>query len=409
MLAFPLEWARAQFPALQLSINGQPAVFLDGPGGTQVPEGVIRAVSEYYRKSNANLGGAFVTSRHTVETVDAVRAQAAEFLGAAAPEEVSFGQNMTSLTFHLSRALARTWSPGDEVVVTSLDHDANVAPWRWAAAEARATVRTWELRADACTLHPDDLAPLLNERTRLVAVTLASNATGSLVDVASVCRLAHGSGAQVFVDAVHGAPHLPIDVGGLGCDYLACSAYKFFGPHLGLLWGRRELMEGLIAPKVRPAPAGPPGKWETGTQSFEAIAGLGAAFNYLDELGYRTNGQRGLRNALGIIQRHEAGLSEAFLSGVGRQHRVEIFGIDDPNATAWRTPTFALRVQGVPPAQAARRLADAGMFVWSGHFYAVDLIDRLELAEDGGVIRLGFVHYNTPEEVGRTLDALATL
>jgi cysteine desulfurase family protein (TIGR01976 family) len=409
MHAFPTEWARAQFPALQLAIEGQPAIFLDGPGGTQVPEPVIKAVCDYYRKNNSNLGGQFVTSQNTAELVQRARVQLAEFLNARAPEEIIFGANMTTLTFSLSRALARTWRPGDEVIVTSLDHDANITPWRVAAGERGAVVRTWELDLETCTLKLADLQRLLSPRTRLVAVTLASNAIGSVIDVASVCRLAHGSGAQVFVDAVHFAPHGPIDVQGLGCDYLACSAYKFFGPHLGVLWGRSQLLEQLESYKVRPAPSCAPGKWETGTQNFEAIAGVQAALAYLREVGYRTSGQAILHDAMNVIREHEMHLSQAFLEGVRSQHRIEIYGSADPEECETRTPTFAFRVHGVTPAEVAEKLAHAGIFVWSGHFYAVDLVERLGLAKDGGLLRAGFVHYNTLEEVERTLDALARI
>jgi cysteine desulfurase family protein (TIGR01976 family) len=374
-----------------------------------VPEPVIKAVADYYRKNNSNLGGSFVTSQNTAELVQRARVQLAEFLNAPAPEEVIFGPNMTTLAFSLSRALARTWQPGDEVIVTSLDHDANITPWRVAAGERGAVVRTWELDLETCTLELADLRRLLTPRTRLVAVTLASNVTGSVIDVASVCQLAHASGAQVFVDAVHFAPHGPIDVQGLGCDFLACSAYKFFGPHLGVLWGRRELLERVESYRVRPAPSCAPGKWETGTQNFEAIAGVQATLAYLREVGYRTSGRAILHDAMNVIREHERHLSRAFLEGIRSQHRVEIYGPADPERCETRTPTFAFRVHGVTPPEVAEKLAHAGIFVWSGHFYAVDLVGRLGLAKDGGLVRAGFVHYNTLEEVERMLDALARI
>ncbi|HEY0793590.1 MAG TPA: cysteine desulfurase-like protein, partial [Chthoniobacterales bacterium] len=410
MHTFPTDWARAQFPSLQLAIEGRQAIFLDGPAGTQVPEAVPRAVAEYYRKNNSNLGGESVTSRQTAEMVQQSREQLAEFFNAPSPAEIMFGQNMTSLTFALSRSLSRTWTAGDQVIVTSLDHDANVTPWRLAAEDCGVTVQTWEVDPEGCTLDLAGLARLLHaKRTRLVAVTLASNVTGTLVDVPGVCRLAHAAGAQVFVDAVHFAPHGPIDVQALDCDYLACSAYKFFGPHLGLCWGRRDLLENLKSYNVRPASNQIPGKWQAGTQNFEAIAGTGATLRYLRELGYQSNGQTTLRNAMEVIREREKSLSKHFLDGVRREHRLELFGIDDPDRCALRTPTFAVRVREVKPAVVAQKLAEAGIFVWSGDCYAVDLIERLHLADSGGIVRLGFVHYNTEEEIDRTLDVLATL
>lgn len=409
MHAFPIEWVRSQFPSLELSVGGRPAIFLDAPGGTQVPIAVTQAVRDYYRKNNSNIGGRFVTSKNTAEMVHETRDALAEFFRASRAEEIVFGQNMTSLTFSLSRALARTWVPGSEIIVTSLDHDANISPWKMAAADRGCTVKTWEMRLEDCTLQIEDLRPLISERTCLIAVTLASNAVGSHVDAASVVEMARGSGAKVFVDAVHFAPHGRIDVQALGCDFLACSAYKFFGPHIGVLWGRHQWLDELKAYKVRPSSALPPDKWETGTQSFESIAGTLGALKYLQETGYKAKGSPGIGGAMDAIQEYESHLSLRFLHGLHDLKRAVVFGLSDPAAIRSRTPTFAIRLEGLHPDEAAEKLAHRGIFVWSGNFYAVDLIDRLRLADSGGVIRLGFTHYHAIDEVDRTLDALATL
>jgi cysteine desulfurase family protein (TIGR01976 family) len=409
MESFPIAWVREQFPALRLSIDRMPVIFLDGPGGTQVPESVIRAVSEYYRTSNSNLGGRFLTSRNTMDIVQRARIALVEFFNAGHAEEIVFGQNMTSLTFGLSRVLAKSWAPGSELIVTSLDHDANVSPWRLAAAEKDVIVKTWEFREETCSLDLEDLRSLINDRTVLIAVTLASNAVGSLVDIQSVGRLAKEVGAKVFVDAVHFAPHGKIDVQMLGCDFLACSAYKFFGPHIGVLWARREWLTQTQNFKVRPASDQPPGKWETGTQSFEGIAGTLAALDYLRNLADRASATTSLDAAMDSVRRYELGLSERFLSSIGQNRLVKVYGISDPRQAVRRTPTFALRLAGMHPDVAAQKLARRGIFVWSGHFYAVDLIERLGLSDQGGVIRVGFVHYNTVEEVDRTLEAFEDL
>jgi cysteine desulfurase family protein (TIGR01976 family) len=403
--SFPIDWVRGQFPALRRRAGNQPVIFLDGPGGTQVPEQVINAIAGYLRTSNSNLGGRFETSALTAELVRRARVALAEFIHARKPQEIVFGQNMTSLTFSLSRSLARTWSGDSEIIVTSLDHDANIAPWRLAAAERGVTVKTWEVRKQTCLLDLEDLQPLLSKRTALIAVTLASNACGSHVDIRGVAALAKSVRAIVFVDAVHFAPHGPIDVQSLDCDFLACSAYKFFGPHIGVLWGREELLSQLESFKVRPAPNQPPGKWETGTQSFESIAGTLGALGYLRDLANNMK-KPSLADAMELIRNYECTLSQHFLAGVTRIPRISLYGIADPLSVMRRTPTFAVRVEGVPPDLVAQKLGDLGIFVWSGDFYAVDLIKRLGLEESGGVVRVGFVHYNTADEVDRVLEAL---
>jgi cysteine desulfurase family protein (TIGR01976 family) len=407
--SFPIEWVRDRFPALRRSALDSPAIFLDGPGGTQVPEHVIEAVGHYYRNSNSNLGGCFATSRETGEIVDAARHALAEFFNALDPDEIIFGQNMTSLTFALSRVLAKSWEPGAEVIVTSLDHDANISPWRLAAADRNVTVRTWDFRPETSSLSIDDLVPLINARTALIAVTLASNAVGTLVGVQQVCELAKNFGAKVFVDAVHFAPHGKIDIQTLGCDFLVCSAYKFFGPHIGVLWARREWLHATEPYKVRPASNQPPGKWETGTQSFESIAGTLAALEYLRSLAVQSARGPYLRDAMDAIRSYEIALSKRFLSGLAKIPRATLYGFSEPEDSDKRTPTFAVQLEGIDPHTAAQKLGAQDIFVWDGHFYATAVIDRLGLTNAGGVIRIGFVHYNTESEVDRTLEALEAL
>jgi cysteine desulfurase family protein (TIGR01976 family) len=407
--SFPIKWVRDRFPALWRSAGDLQAIFLDGPGGTQVPESVIQAVGNYYRNANSNLGGSFATSRATGEIVDAARSGLAEFFNAPHAEEIVFGPNMTSLTFALSRVLAKSWARGSEIIVTSLDHDANISPWRLAAADRNVTVKTWDFRTETVSLCIEDLKALVTQRTALIAFTLASNAVGTLVDVRPVVELAKEVGAKVFVDAVHFAPHCKIDVQSLGCDFLACSAYKFFGPHIGILWAHRDWLAETETYKVRPASNQPPGKWETGTQSFESIAGTLAALEYLTNLAEQATGTASLRNAMGAIRSYEIALSKRFLSGLAKNSRVTLYGIADPVDAEKRTPTFAIRLDGIDPEAAARKLGDQGIYVWNGDFYASALIERLGLADRGGVIRIGFVHYNSEAEIDRTLAALESL
>ncbi len=408
-LPIPHVELRALFPSLGQEIAGQPAVFLDGPGGTQVPTPVMEAMTAYLSHDNANTGGLFATSQRTVEIVAAARVKTARFLNAARPEEIVFGQNMTSLTFALSHALRRTWQAGDEVIVTSLDHDANVAPWLMAAADAGATVQTWEFRREDCTLRLEDLAQLLRPQTRLVALTHASNAVGTIPDVAAAVRLVRerSPDAVVFIDAVHYTPHNPVDVQALDCDFLACSAYKFCGPHLGILYGKYAHLDRLTAYKVRASSSTPPGKWETGTQSFESIAGLRACLAYLTHLG---GGQvPDVRGAMSQIRTYEMGLTRAFLMQAPAVRGLKIYGITDPERAGERTPTFGVTLEGWNARDVAARLGEQGIFVWDGHFYALNVVERLGLAPQGGLVRIGFAHYNTPGEVDRVLGALQNL
>lgn len=401
--------SRSQFPALDRVLNGRPVVYLDGPGGTQAPTSVSRAMAGVLEGGVSNLGGEFATSRIADAIVDEARRAVADLVNASHPGEIAFGQNMTSLTFAISRAIARTWRPGDEIVVTRLDHDANITPWL-RAAEERGVVVKWLdfLPGEGCRLEYEGLEQVLSERTRLVAVTHAANALGTVVDVARVVEAARSVGAQVFVDAVHLAPHHLIDVQTLECDYLVASAYKFFGPHTGFLYGRKELMADLEAYKVRPAPRDPPGKWETGTQSFESLAGVTAAIDYLASLGPRGS-DVSRREALGIsfaaISAYEQQVIDRFLSAVSERRFLRLYG----PAAANRTPTFALAVDGLSAAEVQQQLGERGIFVWAGHYYAVEVMKRLGVLESGGLVRIGFVHYNTIDELDRLMVELQRL
>ncbi|MFQ5401155.1 MAG: cysteine desulfurase-like protein [Anaerolineae bacterium] len=401
---------RSQFPALQQKVNGQTAVFLDGPGGTQSPQSVIDALSGYLAFGSSNLGGPFLTSRHADEVVAGARQAMADLLNARLPQEIAFGQNMTSLTFSFSRALAHTWQPGDEIILTRLDHDANISPWLLAAADRGVTVRWLDFDPADCTLQLEVLPDLLSAKTRLLAITAASNAVGTITDLKAAVQLAHDAGALVFVDSVHYAPHGLLDVQALDCDFLACSVYKFFGPHTGVLYGKYDHMEQLHAYKVRPAPANPPGKWETGTQSFESLAGVTAAVNYLAQIGGSEGSRRErLVRAMARIKQHEMGLSEHFLKGAVDVPGLRVYGITDIERLAQRTPTFAVSLKGYTPEEVATRLGEQGIFVWHGHYYAIAVMERLGLLDKGGLVRIGFVHYNTLEEVDRVLSALRAL
>jgi cysteine desulfurase family protein (TIGR01976 family) len=411
---FDVHALRRQFPALNRARDGRLPIFLDGPGGTQVPQRVLDALVAYLTTCNANHGGVFATSRESDRVLQAAHEAAADLLNAPAADEVIFGPNMTTLTFHLSRSLARTWGPGDEVLVTRLDHDANVTPWALAARDAGATLRTCDVRPEDCTLDLDDLRRQFGPRTRLVALGCASNAVGTVNDVRTAARWAHEAGALVFLDAVHYAPHAPIDVQAWGCDFLACSAYKFFGPHVGILWGRRELLERLPAYKVRPAPDDLPGRWMTGTQNHEGLAGVVAAVEYLRELGGAPadgpdDARRRLRAGLAAVQAYEAGLSARLLAALAQRPRFKVWGITDPRRLAWRVPTVALTTADRPAQELAEHLAERHIYTWHGNLYAVSLTERLGLEGRGGLLRLGFVHYNTAEEIDRLVAALDEL
>jgi cysteine desulfurase family protein (TIGR01976 family) len=408
-----VEASRRQFPALHRKVNGKSPVFLDGPGGTQVPRSVIDAVVHYYTTCNANHGGVFTTSRESDDLLHEAHKAAADLLNASSADEIVFGQNMTSLTFHLSRAFGRTLRAGDELLVTRLDHDANVSPWVLAARDSGAVVRSVDIHPEDCTLDLDDLRRQLNHRVRLVAVTCASNAVGTINDVRQIAQLAHEAGALVYLDAVHYAPHGLIDVQEWGCDFLACSAYKFFGPHVGILWGRRDLLASLPAYKVRPATEELPERWMTGTQNHEGLAGVTAAIDYLADLTHRqaSNASRRQRlcAAFAAIRDYETQLARRILDGLSSRPRFRVWGITNRDQLAWRVPTVSITAVDRTPLQIAEHLASREIYVWNGNMYALELTERLGLEEKGGLLRLGMVHYNTIEEVDRLLTALDEL
>lgn len=406
-------WVRSQFPALAPTRRARAEIFFDGPGGTQVPQRVVDAIASYLVRSNSNLHGSFRTSRESDSVVEEAHRAAADLLGCD-EREVMFGPNMTTLTFWLSRALACELSPGDEIVVTRLDHDANQAPWQ-SLTEHGIRVRSVPFRREDCTLDPAAVRARLGSRTRIVAIGYASNAVGTINDVAGIIRDAHQVGARVFVDAVHYAPHGPIDVRDLDCDFLACSAYKFFGPHQGLLYGKKEHLKQLRAYKVRPAGNGIPGKFETGTQNHECMAGTTAAIDYLAELGRRCSGygdatrREDVISAMCAIRAYERRLAGRLVRGLLAIPGLEFYGIRDEERFDWRAPTAAIRLDGLSPRNVAEALGDQGIFVWDGNFYALSVTEDLGVEESGGLVRIGLAHYNTMEEVDSLLAALGRL
>jgi cysteine desulfurase family protein (TIGR01976 family) len=418
---------RSQFPSLSQTVNGHPAVFFDGPGGTQVPQRVIDATSAYLRQDNANTGGAYATSRHTDAMVASSRAAMADFLHCDA-DEVAFGPNMTTLTFAISRAIGRDLGPGDEILLTRLDHDANFSPWQQMAQDRGVTVRIGEIHDEDCTLDMADLASKINKKTKLVAVGFASNAVGTINPVKEIIGLAHAAGGLAYIDAVHYAPHGLIDVAALDCDFLVCSTYKFFGPHMGVLYGKREHFERLRPYKVRPNTNAIPNCWEWGTLNHEGIAGIAACVEYMADLGRHVaeirpprpsrcsqggdhESQATLRRAAigaayAAIHAHERALVERMLDGLKKIPGLKIYGITDPARFNDRCPTFAVRSASHTPVELATKLGERGFFTWDGNYYALNLTEHFDVERSGGFLRIGLVHYNTQEEVDRLLAAM---
>lgn len=409
---FTADKIRSHFPSLQ---GG--AVFFDNPGGTQAPQEVIDAASNYLKTSNSNTHGAFATSQRTDEIIQKARIAMADFLNAPSLNEIVFGANMTTLTFQLSRSLGRILKPGDEIIVTRLDHDANIAPWL-ALEEHGAVIKWVDIYPEDCTLNMSDMQKHLSKKTKVVAVGYASNAVGTINDLVKIIDMAHDVGALVFVDAVHYAPHGPIDVQALNCDFLAYSAYKFYGPHVGVLYGKYDLLDRLDAYKVRPAENQPPEKFETGTLNHEGLAGVIAAIDYLASLGKNYSGEfvpnfksfNGrrllLKTAMAAIQSYERELFSHLMSGLLKIRNVRIFGITDPARFDERTPTVAFTMDGYTPIEIAQRLGNKDIYVWDGNYYALAVMERLGLEEHGGAVRVGLAHYNTAEEVDRFLSVL---
>jgi cysteine desulfurase family protein (TIGR01976 family) len=412
--ALDLTYVRSRFPSLSQTVNGHPAAFLDGPGGTQVPQRVIDAMSAYLSHDNANTGGAYATSRRTDAMIARARAAMADFLNCGA-DEVAFGPNMTSLTFAISRAIGRELKPGDEILVTRLDHDANVSPWTAMAEDRGVTVRWAEIHDEECTLDMADLASKINSKTKLVAVGYASNAVGTINPVKRIVQLAHEAGALAYIDAVHYGPHGLIDVAALDCDFLACSTYKFFGPHMGVLYGKREHLKRLRPYKVRPNTNAIPNCWEWGTLNHECIAGIEACVEYIADLGRHSHPEVSTRRAAidtaySTIHEHERGLLERMMEGLKAIPGLKIYGITDPARFSERCTTFAVRdISGKPgltPLELATKLGERGFFTWDGNYYALNLTEHLDVEKSGGFLRIGLVHYNTVDEVESVLASL---
>lgn len=414
---------RAQFPALQQKDEkGRPYVFFDGPGGTQVPRAVIDAIAHYYTHANSNSHGNFLYSARTDATVMAAREAVADFMNAPSPQEVVFGPSMTNLTFNLSRAIGAQLGSGDEIVVTRLDHDANVSPWL-ALQEQGVVIKYADFDVEDCTLDLAHFKSLLSNKTKLVAIGYASNAVGTINPVKEIGALAHEVGARVWIDAVHYAPHGPIDVQDIDCDFLVCSVYKFFGPHIAVAWGRYDLLDALPAYKVRPAGDDPPDKFETGTGNFEGMAGTTAAINYLAQLGDQfgaafeaqwteagfTGRRLALKKAMTAIANYERTLLERLVEGLMAVSGVRIYGITDKVQFYQRTPTIAFTKDGVETETIAKVLGENNIFVWDGHYYALEVVKRLGLYDRGGMVRVGIAHYNTAAEVDRLLAVLRDL
>lgn len=417
---------RRYFPSLDLEVNGRKVVFFDNPGGTQVAQQVIDAMMTYFREANANTHGAFLTSKRTDQVIAEARSGMADFLHAASPDEIVFGPNMTTLTFAFSRAIGKTLQPGDEIVVTILDHDANVAPWL-ALQERGVIIRTVDVHPENVTLNMEDMRSKITDRTRVVALGYASNAVGTINDVATIVRWAHEEGALVWIDAVQFAPHGPIDVQELDVDFLVCSSYKFFGPHLGILYGKAEHFEKFPAYKVRPASNKIPERWETGTQNHEGLAGLVGVIEYLAMIGRENRNrymelfdtrtetssyqgrQLDLKVAMQALMDYERVLSAQLLAGLREIKGMQIYGITDTKQLASRVPTIACNIEGHPPRQLAEYLASQGIFAWDGNYYALGIMERLGLEPTGGALRLGMAHYNTIDEIDRVLECLEQL
>jgi len=418
-----LSYYRRYFPSLDLEFEGRKAIYFDNPGGTQVAQQVIDAMVTYFREANANTHGAFLTSNRTDQIIAEARTSMADFLHAASPNEIVFGPNMTTLTFAFSRAIGKILQPGDEIVVTILDHDANVAPWI-ALQERGVIIRTVDVHPENVTLDMEDMRSKITNRTKLVAVGYASNAVGTINDIATIIRWAHEVGALAWIDAVQFAPHGPIDVQKIDADFLLCSSYKFFGPHLGILYGKAEHLKKFPAYKVRPASDKFPDRWETGTQNHEALAGLVGVIDYLAMIGRENGGryrqlfstysetgsyngrQLELKVAMQALMDYERGLSAQLLAGLREIKGLQVYGVTDTKQLALRVPTIACNIEGYSPRELAERLASQGIFAWDGNYYALGIMERLGLESKGGALRLGMAHYNTINEIDRVLECL---
>ncbi len=417
-MQFDLDTVRSQFPALSIADNGVPRIYFDNPAGTQVPQSVAEAMSDCLLKTNANLGGYFASSEEAGSVVDAARVAMADFLNAPSPDELVFGHNMTTLTLHISRSLGRLFKPGDEIVLSQMDHDANVWPWVMLARDLDLTIKWMPFNTESFEFDLEVLDDLLSDRTRLLCVGGASNLTGTINDISSICDRARDAGVITYIDAVQSAPHVATDVQEIGCDFLVCSAYKFFGPHQGILWGRREILERLEPYKVRPAPEEIPGCFETGTQSHEDFAGVAAAVDYFAWIGstmaqdyasrwsHLSGRSQTLHAAMDFLFDYEKSLAEHLINGLNQFDGVTIQGITDDQAMQRRVPTVAFTHDRIGSETIAEALAKKNIFVWSGHNYAIEVAKALGIYETGGAVRVGPVHYNSHAEIDRLLGEL---
>lgn len=409
-MMFPISDVRARFPSLAIRDDGRSRIYADNPAGTQVPASVAEAVSHYMLTTSANAGGHFATSVETDRITQKSHYDAALFLGASSGREVVIGQSMTALTFHMSRSICRDFEPGDEIIITRMEHEGNVGPWLTIAEDMGLVVRWLDFNRETWVVEPEDLGALLTDRTRLLALNYASNMTGSINDVAALSAMAKDAGALVFVDAVQLAPHHLVDVRALGCDFLACSSYKFFGPHLGLLWGREDVLQGLHPYKGRCVSDDTPDRFELGTPQFELLAGLSATIAYFEDLGRSgsaTDDRRTrIATAYQMSRDYEEPLTNTLIGGLTQIPGVSVFGITNPNRVKHRVPTVSIRHSRVKPTDIARALAHAGIHVWHGHNYAYEPARALNLPLDEGVVRIGLAHYNTNDEVESIIDAV---
>lgn len=407
-MTFDLKAVRNRFPSLDVKDNGQRRVYLDNPAGTQVPQSVADAIRETILFSNANLGGFFVTTRASGTVWEAAHQAMADFLGAGSPEEIIIGPNMTTLTYHLSRTIGRDWGVGDDVVVTRMDHEGNVGPWMQIAQDRGAAVRFVPFSTESWQVEPDALKAALNPgKTKLVALSYASNLTGSINRLKELTALAKEAGALVYVDAVQFAPHGFVDVGQIGCDFLACSAYKFFGPHLGIVWGRREVLDSLVPYKLRCSTEDLPGRLETGTPQIELLAGLTACVDHFATLvpGEGSKRER-IRQGFEASLRHEQPLALQLIEGLQAIDGLTVHGITDASRMAERVPTVSFTMEDIAPASLVELLAGEGIFVWSGHNYAWEVVHQLGIPADQGVVRVGIANYNSAEEIAWTIEAI---
>lgn len=413
-MAIDLERIRAQFPSLAEVDNGRPRLYFDNPAGTQVPQSVSDRMADCLLHKSANIGGYFKTSMLADEVAAEARAAMADFVNAPSPDEIIFGQNMTSITFHVSRSIGRHLQPGDEIVLSRMEHDANVEPWKLLARDHGLEVRWLPFDTDTFEFDLAKLDELLTSKTRIVCVGGASNLTGTINDVKTICSKARAAGAWSYIDAVQSAPHVATDVQHFGCDFFVCSAYKFFGPHQGILWGRREVLETLEPYKVRPAPSELPWCFEAGTQSHEGMAGTAATVDYfawigetMSASGAASGGRRhSVTAGLDLLLEYEQALAARLVSGLQEIRGVTVQGISDPEAMHRRVPTVAFTHDRVAPEAIAQALAERNIFVWSGHNYALEAARALGILDSGGAVRIGAVHYNTADEIDSVLNAL---